>query len=186
MSGAWEVGRLRIAWGSIPGAESPVERTPRRWLSCCQRRAQRRCSSLPSRRRLPPSFVAHGLRRATCRRPTVNSALGCPGANGPELPALHGPYDACRAHSQFPPALQHHAVSGHAAPGEAFTSPVSLELLRRLGPTPELLDEHERGSRATATGRISASTVARTKQRVRRHAKRRRYVVRDFHVRRMP
>lgn len=93
MNGAWDFGRLRIAWGSIEGVEAPVE-PPRRWRSRCRRCAPVALSicvvATLAMAEFRSSWLSSRFLSAVGRR--LTSQLH-PGVSGARLRAPRGPYD---------------------------------------------------------------------------------------------
>ena len=145
MNGAGDLGRLRVAWGSISGVDAPVERLARRWLSRCRRWAPVVLSlSVVATlviAELRSSWLSSRVLSALGRRLSVQLHAG---ASGPPLQAPHGPYDERLGYAQLPDFLPRLSARGFEVVGQARASP-SLAKLAAAGVFPAYHEKSQAG-----------------------------------------
>ena len=145
MNGAWDFGRLRIAWGSIEGVDAPIERLARRWLSRCRRWAPVAVSlsvvATLATAELRGSWLSSRALSALGRRLTVQLHAG---ASGPPLQAPRGPYDERLGYTQLPDFLHRLSAHGFEVVAQARASP-SLAKLAALGVFPAYHEKTQAG-----------------------------------------
>ena len=129
MNGAWDLGRLRIAWVSIAGVDAPVERPARRWLSRCRRWAPVVLSisvvATLTTAELQSAWLSSRFLSVVGRRLTAQLH---PGASGAQLRAPRGPHDERLGYAPLPDFLHRLSAQGFEVVAQAHASPSLLKL----------------------------------------------------------